>query len=329
MVALARRHGSTLSVADLEAYRPIWREPFIQNYRQLRIHVPPPPCEAFQFLLGLKLIERLPDERLIADEATWLHQLMGAIRLAAGERIRWNLPSADQLDRLFESSHLESLVARLCAEGIPEGPVEHALEPVSDLREQHTTSFSAVDRDGNAVCVTQSLGSPFGSGLVMHEHGICLTNLLAWGDLHPGDPKRLIARGPLALPIAPSVSVSSDGTILAMGTPGSYGIPQTQTQVIVQHIDRGVSIQQAISAPRFRLMDGRKVLVESRVPETVLAGLSAFGHDIERASDWTRLVGGVHAASVDRSGRAFDGGADPRRDGAVVFAQCSAATSMR
>jgi gamma-glutamyltranspeptidase/glutathione hydrolase len=329
MVALARQHGSTLTVADLEAYQPVWREPLIQNYRQLRIHVPPPPSEAFQFLLGMKLIEQLPRHRPIADEVTWLHQLMRAIRLAAGERVRWNLPDADRLEQLFDSSNLESLAARLCAEGVLEGPVEHALEPLPDVPEQHTTSFSAVDRDGNAVCVTQSLGSPFGAGLVLDQHGICLTNLLAWGDLHPGGPKRLLPRGLLALPIAPSVSVSSDGSVLAMGTPGSYGIPQTQTQVIVQHIDRGASIQQAISAPRFRLMDGRKVLIERRVPEAVLEGLAALGHDIERAPDWTRLVGGVHAASVDRSGLVFDGGADPRRDGAVVFAQCSDQTSMR
>jgi gamma-glutamyltranspeptidase/glutathione hydrolase len=114
-----------------------------------------------------------------------------------------------------------------------------------------------------------------------------------------------------------------------MGTPGSYGIPQTQTQVIVQHIDRGVSIQQAIAAPRFRLMDGRKVLVEGRVPEGVLDSLSAIGHEVQRGPDWTRLVGGVHAASVDATGRVFDGGADPRRDGELLFAHFPAQNSVR
>ncbi len=321
LVDLAVRFGSSLSLSDLESFCPVWREPLSMRYRNSTIHVTPPPSEAFQFVLGIKLLEPFELESLAKDPCEFLDLQIRALRMAAGERIRENLPAHDTLQHLLSPDHLRHLGLQLAHGLTRDGRVEHAAEPDSTREEQHTTSFSVADRAGNAICITQSLGSPFGAGLVVPEDGLCMTNLLAWGDLHAEGPKRLVPGGPLALPIAPSLTVSDSGRLLLMGTPGSYGIPQTQAQVLIRHLDLGEPIQTAIVAPRFRLFDGRKVLIEGRVPAAVTDQLVRLGHEVERAADLTRLVGGVHAVCFDPSTGHFDGGADPRRDGVALIAQ--------
>jgi gamma-glutamyltranspeptidase/glutathione hydrolase len=122
----------------------------------------------------------------------------------------------------------------------------------------------------------------------------------------------------LALPIAPSIATSGGRPVLALGTPGSYGICQTQTQAMVQHVDFGLAIQAAIEEPRARLLDGRSVLAESRLPESTVAALRARGHAIEVGEAWTMKVGGMHGIAIDPASGALTGGADPRRDGYVA-----------
>src|SRR6202007_2644443 len=116
-----------------------------------------------------------------------------------------------------------------------EGQVEQSAVPQpGSPAEQHTTAFSIADREGNAVCITQSLGSPFGCGVVVPEHGICLNNFLNWGEGAPGGRNHLVPNAELALPLAPSIATRDGELALVLGTPGSYGICQTQTQVMVQ-----------------------------------------------------------------------------------------------
>ena len=78
--------------------------------------------------------------------------------------------------------------------------------------------------------------------------------------------------------------------MLALGTPGSYGILQTQPQAFVQYVDYAMPLQQAIESPRARLTDGRAVLLESRVDAKVHAELRERGHDLTSGPDWTMKV---------------------------------------
>ena len=117
--------------------------------------------------------------------------------------------------------------------------------------------------------------------------------------------------------LAPSISTRDGAPVLALGTPGSYGILQTQAQAMVQYIDFGLPLQQAIEAPRARLTDGRAVLLESRVAPQVREELRSRGHDLTAGADWTMKVGGMQAVARDAEG-IFTGGCDPRRDGYCV-----------
>jgi gamma-glutamyltranspeptidase / glutathione hydrolase len=113
--------------------------------------------------------------------------------------------------------------------------------------------------------------------------------------------------------------VYRDGRFLmTMGSPGSWGIPQTQSQAILNVLAFGMNVQQAIDAPRVRLMAGRHVAIEGRIPPETTNALEARGHVVERLPDFTWQVGGMHGIYRDPETGVLMGGADPRRDGYAV-----------
>ena len=321
LVAHVQSRGGCLTMGDLESVQPVWLDPLTASYRDLTIHTLPPPCEGFQYLLTLKVLDGFALAAMERNGIEHLDTMCRAIRLAAGARIANNNPSPERLAKLMGSPSVQALRARL-RDGTPiEGPTEQWLAPTpAPARAQHTTSFSVADWHGNVVCITQSLGAKFGCGIVVPGHGVCLNNFLYWGevDLRGNNPLRPGA--PLALPMAPSIATRDGAPVLALGTPGSYGICQTQPQALVQHIDFGLTLQDAIDAPRARLWDGRSVEVESRIAADTIAALCARGHAAHAAAPWTTAVGGMHGIAIDRATGVLTGGCDLRRDGFVAAA---------
>jgi len=311
--------GGVLTMDDLLAVKPEWLDPVAIDYRGLRVHTLPPPCEGFQFLLGLKILEGTDLGVLERDGARHLNLVLRAIRLAAGERIRHNNPGPQRLAELLSEANVGRLRARLADETPVTGPTEQWAGPeVEGVDRDHTTSFSVADADGNVVCVTMSLGAKFGSGVVIPGHGVCMNNFLYWGELDPKGTNFMRPGGPLALPMAPSITTRDGRPVLALGTPGSYGICQTQTQAFVQHVDFGLPIQEAIAAPRARLLDGREVQLESRIAGETVFQLRRHGHDIRLLDAFSMTAGGMQGIAIDPSSGVMTGGADPRRDGYAV-----------
>lgn len=311
--------GGFVASADIKAFRPEWSDPVTTGYRGAVVNVPPPPCEGFQFLLALAILEHCDLANLPRNGVDHLDTVWRAVRLSAGERIANNNPSPQRLAQVLSPENTASL-ARRVRDGRPiTGPTEQWMAPTADGgAEHHTTSFSVADRDGNLVCVTQSIGSPYGAAVLVPESGVMLNNFLYWADVQPGSPNRSQPGGALPMCLAPSITLRDGKPVLALGTPGSYGIKQTQTQAMVQLIDYGLPIQDAIEAPRARLWDGRRVLAESRISPDVLTELARRGHDIEVGPAWTMRVGGMHGIAIDGQTGARTGGCDPRRDGYVV-----------
>lgn len=319
LVAHLAATGGSVSMEDIAAFKPQWKEPATARYRNRLVHVPPPPCEGFQFLLALRILDGFDLKSMERNGVAHLDTVWRAIRLSAGERIAHNDPTPAKLAELMGDGNIERLRARV-RDGKPiTGPTEQWMAPPADQGgEHHTTSFSIADADGNLVCVTQSIGSPYGSAVIVPETGVTLNNFLYWADVQPGSPNRSKPGGNLPMCVSPSISTENGKPVLALGTPGSYGIKQTQTQAMVQLVDFGLAIQDAIEAPRARLWDGRKVHAESRFTPATLEALRKLGHDVEAGDAWTMKVGGMHGVSIDPSSGARTGGCDPRRDGYVV-----------
>ena len=129
------------------------------------------------------------------------------------------------------------------------------------------------------------------------------------------DDAAIAKRAALSLPLAPSISTRDGKVALVLGTPGSYGICQTQSQVMVQHLAYGLPLQDAIEAPRARLRDGRRVEIEGRLPAATVEALRKRGHEAETTIGWTMVVGGMHGIRRNPQTGALIGACDPRRDG--------------
>jgi gamma-glutamyltranspeptidase/glutathione hydrolase len=305
---------------DFKAVKLTWRDPVAVGYRGHTVNVPPPPCEGYQYLLTLRILEGFDLAKMKRNSADHVDTVLRAIRLAAGVRIATGVPSPQKLAEILSDSHVEGLRKRV-RDGKPiVGPTEQWTPwPDEDpIDESHTTSFSIADRDGNVVCLTQSLGSVFGSGVVVPGTGLCLNNFLYWADVNPKSPNRVTPGGALPMCMAPSIVTKGDAPVLALGTPGSYGILQTQPQALVQYVDYGLPIQQAIESPRGRLTDGQEVLLESRLEPEVHAELRTRGHNVTTGPAWTMKVGGMQGVAIDPATGVLTGGCDPRRDGYVV-----------
>jgi gamma-glutamyltranspeptidase/glutathione hydrolase len=140
-----------------------------------------------------------------------------------------------------------------------------------------------------------------------------------WLDIDQTSPNAMAPGKRMEDPMGP-VHVLRDGRLtLAIGTPGSFGIPQTIAQMVLNVLDFGLNVQAAIEAPRLRLAGepGRGIQVESRFDPAVIAALTERGHQVEVIGAHDILVGGGHGMAIDPATGLMTGGADIRRDGAA------------
>ncbi len=319
LIAHVQSLGGCLTQQDMAAVSPVWRDPLAVAYRELQVHTPPPPGEGFQFLLSLRILDGFGLAAMERDGVDHLDTVWRAIRFAAGTRIALNKPNPAALGRILSDELAEALRARLRDPRPVRALTEQWAPQHPDPAHEDSTSLSVVDRDGNAVCLTQSLGTVYGCGVVVPGTGICLNNCLSWGDVDARGTNPLVPGGDLALPLAPSLSTKQGKPVLLLGASGSYGIAQAQVQALVQHIDYGLAIQDAIEAPRARLWDGRRVQAELRIPAATIEALRERGHDAEAAPAWSSLVGAVQGITIDPETCVATGGADPRREGSVAL----------
>jgi gamma-glutamyltranspeptidase/glutathione hydrolase len=145
--------------------------------------------------------------------------------------------------------------------------------------------------------------------------GLVLNNILKWMDRDPASPN-VVRPGRKAGTMMSPTQVFHDGAFaLSIGTPGSYGILQTQPQMLLNFLEFGLNLQEAIEAPRLRVYRDRLVDAESRIPEGTRAELGRRGHQINVIDDWSWVVGGGQGLARDPESGALMAGADPRRDG--------------
>ena len=323
MVAHLNAGGGALTSADLAAVAPQWVEPISINYRGLDVYTLPPPAESFQLLLTLGALRDIDFTRMEANGVEYLDRVCRAIRVSAEVRIRNNKADATTMQTLLSEAHMRELGKRVLEDTPLAGRTQRwdaITDPALINMREHTTSFSAADADGNMVCITQSLGSVYGSGVVIPDTGVCMNNFLNWGDLDADSPNYLRAGAPIAMCLAPTISLRDGEPELALGTPGSYGILQTQAQALVQYADYGLDLQSAIEAPRMRAYDGNYLAIENRINNDVIAELQTRGHVVDVVAPWNMKMGGLHAIARDASTGVLTGAADPRRDGYAMMA---------
>ena len=318
--------GGYLSGRDLADFEPEWVEPVSTSYRGYEVYTPPPPSSGFQILQTLNMLEGDDLVEIGHHSVEGLHLFIEALKLSNADRVQYaGQGDAAPISGLLSKAYAEKrramigdTVAVTGGEYFPPEPVGGAVPAGSDgdWMNECTTHFDAVDAEGNAVAITQSLGSGFGSGVALGETGMFLNNFINWGDVVPGSPNCIEPHKKVDMCLSPC-QIWRDGRLVsALGTPGSWGIQQTTTHFTTNFLDYGMNIQAAIEAPRFRFGEpGKKILMEQRVSPEVREALIARGHDIEALPDFSAIVGGAQGIAIDPDSGAMMGGADPRRDG--------------
>jgi gamma-glutamyltranspeptidase/glutathione hydrolase len=317
--------GGWLTFEDLAAFRVAWVDPVVSTFRGDEVMSVPPPAAGTQVLETLNILEGFDLKALGHNSADALHLLIEAVKLAMADRIAYQAlpdpPTAGLLSKAYaakQRARMDAGRAAVCmgerySAEIPPGAALPG-DPYGYARE-HTTHLSVVDAEGNAASITQTLGSPFGSGFIAGDTGILLNNLLMWNDLDPRSPNFLAPHRVVETRMAPVQAFRRGRVLVALGTPGSYGIPQTTPQMLLNLLEYGMNIQEAIEAPRVRVYRDLAVDAETRIPAEVRAALTARGHVIRELPDWSWVVGGGQGVWVDPVTGALAGGADPRRDG--------------
>ena len=327
IVRCCERNGGLITKADLEGFRTQWLDPISTTYRGYEVFCPPPPCEGIQYLETLNILEGHDLAALGHNSAESLHLFIEAGKLAQVDRAEYsaipNPPTKALLSKNYAAQRRRLIGERAMVTGgerytplSKKLPGEVLPGDVAALLKECTTHFDAVDAEGNAVAVTQSLGGGFGSGMVVDGTGIALNNFINWFDREPESPNAIGPSKKIEMCLSPA-QIWKDGKLFCViGTPGSYGIMFTTPQMMMNLIDHGMNVQAAIEAPRVKATSpGRLVDIEARIPEDVRQALQARGHELHVIPDWSALVGGGQGIMVDQATGALGGGADPRRDG--------------
>jgi len=325
-----REEGGLLTADDLAAYRPRWQEPIRTEYRGYTVLTTAPNSNGFQILETLNILEDYDLAAMGHNTADYLHHLIEALKLAITDRIAyWGdpdfvaVPDATLASKPYAAARRSLLnperAAVVCGERPTREVPPGALPPggANEFHSGETTHLCAADAAGNVVSITQTLGGAFGSGLIAGGTGILLNNHLNWFEIDPAaDSRNLVAPGKrCAVNMSPTQVFRGDRLCLAIGTPGSYGILQTTAQMVLNVLVFGMNVQEAIEAPRVRVMSGREVVIEDRVEPGVRAELIRRGHELTLLGDWSITVGGGQGLAVHPQTGALMAGADPRRDG--------------
>ena len=175
----------------------------------------------------------------------------------------------------------------------------------------YTTHVTAADGDGNMVSMTQTINELFGSKVTVPGTGMLLNNTQAMFDPHPGQPNSVAANKRVVSSMAPAI-LSRDGRPwLGIGTPGGVRIFPSVFQSIVNLIDHGMTLQEAVEAPRL-WTQGQTVELEAGFGADIQTGLAARGHDITVVPN---VAGGMNGVIVDPATAMLTGAACWRADG--------------
>ena len=320
--------GGLLTEDDMAEYEARWLDPISISYRGYDVFTTPPNSSGFQVLQTLKLMEGFGVNELVHHHPDTLHLLMEAIKLCVTDRIKY---SGDPdyvhipINGLLSDSYAATQRKRIDRKRASVVSGEHytrerppgslmAGSPEA-LQGGRTTHFAVADRDGNVVSITQTLGAGFGSGI--GDTGIFLNNMAFWFDLEEGSPNLIGPGKRVDFVLAPTHTLNDGKFSLSMGTPGGWGILQTTPQALMNVLDFGMDVQQAVESPLFRYFTGRHVEMEERFPFHVRRALQDKGHDVTVTEPWND-GSSVQAIQVDSNRGVFHGGSDPRRDGTAM-----------
>jgi len=322
LAADVQRHGGLITAADLKDYTAVERQPLKGGYRGYDILTAPPPSSGgIGILQMLGVLEGSGYEKSGAGSAAELHFLAETMRRFFADRAAL-LGDADfvkvPLSGLLDKAYIKRLRDSIDPErATPSSAIHEDIGLTAESSQ--TTHYSIVDAEGNAAAVTYTLNGGYGDGVTVPGLGFLLNNEMDDFAAKPGEANlyglvQSKANGiePRKRPLSsmtPTI-VTRDGKLfLVLGTPGGPTIINSVLQVVLDVVDFGMNVQDAVNFPRIHhqwLPD--QLVIERGVSPDTIALLKARGHRI-------RMVNGIgEVAAIEVRDGWLDGAPDPRSE---------------
>lgn len=324
-------HGGLITLEDLANYKAVASKPVSGTYRGHRVVTMPPPSGGGSSVIEmLNILEHFDMKQFGANSAKALHYEAEAIKLAWVDRIRYagdpafsDIPTAGLTSKAYAATRAKLISADRSLPA-PE------LKPGNPWQYEtgETTHISVVDADGNAVSNTFTLGSDFGSGVMIEGTGFMLGNLIGnfaistQARARKNHTEAVINNmlGPGRRPVSsmsPTMVFKNGKLWMVTGSPGGNSIPGTVMQMIVDTVDFGMNIGRATNTPRINQeIRSGKLKMEPEVSPDTIRLLEKWGHVTKIGSE----IGATQTLMVDQDGNVM-GAADPRRPGSAAVSQ--------
>lgn len=310
--------GGLLTQADFTNHTADWVTPIATTYRGYQVVEMPPNSQGFTVLQMLNLIEPFDLQHIGHGTADYYHLMVEVTKLAFADRDRWlsdpdfiEIPLQELISKPYSDRRRHQLdwgTASTDSSGIGAGD---------------TVYTAVVDAAGNAVSIIQSLYFDFGSTVVVPGTGFVLQNRGSFFSLEANHVNQLEPRKRPFHTLMPAMVLQPDGSpYLVFGTMGGEGQPQTHLALLTRTLDFQMDPQTAIDHPRW--LWGRTwgdtatgLTLEGRITADIQRALAERGHPVTAAPDWTETMGHAHMIRCCPDTGQYQGGVDPRSDGAV------------
>ncbi|WP_421507485.1 gamma-glutamyltransferase [Erwinia rhapontici] len=316
-----QQHGGLISKTDLANYRAIERKPISGTYRGYDVFsMPPPSSGGIHIVQILNILENFDLTKMGFGSADAIQVMAEAEKYAYADRSEY-LGDPD-----FVKVPWQALTSKAYAKSLAQQIDVTKARPSAEIKpgnlapyeSNQTTHFSVVDKDGNAVAVTYTLNTTFGSGIVAGDSGILLNNEMDDFSAKPGTPNFFGLVGgeanavqPYKRPLSsmsPTIIAKDGKTWLVTGSPGGSRIITTVLQMVVNSIDFGMNVAEATNEPRFHhqwLPD--QLRVEKGFSPDTLKLLSQKGQNVKVMS----AMGSTQSIMLGPDGMRY-GASDPR-----------------
>lgn len=321
--------GGYITLEDLQSYKPIERNPIQTNYRGYEVITIGPPSAGGISLL--QLLNILENNNFSTDEwgsSEYIHKLVESMKYVFTDRSKhigdpdyYNVP----VDWMLSKKYAKTIFVKIGETAIPSENIFPG-EVSSNYESEETTHYSIIDKYGNAVSTTTTINSSFGSKIVVEGAGFLLNNEMDDFSSKPGVPNQFGLIGSEANKIesgkrmlssmTPTIILKDNNPYMIVGSPGGSTISTVVLQVVLNVLDFGMDIQQAIDMPRIhhQWFPDKLQYEKFGLSKDVLTSLKNKGQIIGEE----RILGRVEGIVVDFNNKIFYGATDPRGYGAAL-----------
>lgn len=302
---------SFLSIEDLQNDKAEWGEPIKFNYKGYDVYTASPPANAFAAFVVLGIMEKVDVSKLGHNSADYLHLLTEAVKESYKARLAYSFDPEVQtvsLDPILSSHALKA-----AADSIDMNKASD-FTPSAIGESRNTTHFVVIDKWGNMVSATQTLGNMFGSRIMIEGTGIWMNSSMMFSTFEPkGNPMDVFPGRHKLSGDCPILIMINDRPWAALGTPGGHTITQNVPQIIFNLIDYGMSMQEAIDAAKISFIEPDLLRIESGISLENIEELKQRGHHVEKGTigNATGIKIIYNKGEID----SIDVGIDKRRDG--------------